>query len=328
MQRPRFLLAGLVVAGVMGAVMVMLMSSEHLEENIDDESRPQVRPPAVEGAFYPSDSSELAGMVSGFLEQAEKDGEAGELVALIVPHAGYVFSGAVAGEAYRQIAGRRYDTVAVVGPSHREAFRGFALSGADEWETPLGKARLDTDARDELMSLQAGFQVRDSAHAREHSIETQVPFLQKTLPEARLLPILMFDSLLPVATVLGEVLADYARERSVLLIASTDMSHYPSYEDAVRVDGKVLEAITRMDAAALEAKTEKMMLEDVAGLKTCLCGEGPVKAVLVAAGALGAQEARVLRYANSGDVPGAPKDRVVGYCAVAIYRSSGAVEEG
>ncbi len=286
-----------------------------------------VRSPAVMGRFYPADPDELDDMVSAYLEEALPAGGEDEIIALIAPHAGYMFSGRVAAEAYRQVAGQRYDTVVVVGPSHHERFRGFALSGADHFETPLGLVEVDRTLRETLLARSA-FRVIDKAHEREHSIEVQLPFLQKVAPEAKLLPILMADASLEAASTLGGVLAELSRAGSVLLVASTDMSHYPTYEDAVRVDGEVLEAIETLDPEEVEAVTERLMSQDVPGLGTCLCGEGPVKAILAAARLLGARSARVLRYANSGDVPGASRERVVGYLAAAIHESGPRSGEG
>lgn len=282
---------------------------------------PTVRPAAVVGTFYPANRDELAAAVASYLAQACPARHEGDLVALIVPHAGFVYSGLVAAEAYRQVVGRHYDTVVVAGPSHQVAFRGFAVSGADQWETPLGRVKLDQAGRNELLRLLSGAQVFDPAHAPEHSIEVQLPFLQAVAPDATLLPVLMPDGSLAAAQELGEALARYAQGRSVLLVASSDMSHYPGYEDAVRVDREVLSAIERLDAAHLEATVTELLARGVPGLSTCLCGQGAVKAILVAARALGADRVEVLHYANSGDVPGAPRDRVVGYCAVGIYRS-------
>jgi len=143
------------------------------------------------------------------------------------------------------------------------------------------------------------------------------------LGEFKLLPLLMSDFSKQNCTALAEALAEWARGRRVLLIASTDMSHYPPYDDAVRVDRETLKAIATMDPGEVAATTKQLMSQGVPGLSTCLCGEGPVKAVLEACQLLGADRVEVLRYANSGDAPQGPRHNVVGYCAVAIYRMKG-----
>jgi len=285
--------------------------------------QPVVRPAAVAGTFYPADASELGAEVQQYLAQVESSASPGALVALIVPHAGYMYSAPVAAYAYRLLEGRSYDTVVAVGSSHRVPFTGFALTGADAWATPLGRVQIDREACDHLGESLPDARLLDAAHSVEHSIEVQLPFLQTVLGDFRLLPILMGDDSRESCSSLAQAIAEYARGHSVLLIASTDMSHYPSYEDAVRVDRETLAAIETMEADRVAETTRRLLAENTPNLGTALCGEGPVKTVLMAARQLGADQARVLRYANSGDVPGVPHTRVVGYGAVALYRASG-----
>ena len=285
--------------------------------------QPVVRPAAVAGTFYPAEASELEAAVQQYLSQVEPSASPGALVALIVPHAGYMYSASVAAHAYRLLEGRSYDTVIVIGPSHRVPFTGFALTEADAWATPLGRVQIDREAGDHLGADLPNARLLEAAHSVEHSIEVQLPFLQTVLEDFRLLPILMGDDSRESCSSLAWALAEYTRGRSVLLIASTDMSHYPSYDDAVRVDRQTLAAIETMEADRVAETTGRLLAENTPDLDTALCGEGPVKTVLMAARQLGADQARILRYANSGDVPGVPRTGVVGYCAVALYRSSG-----
>jgi hypothetical protein len=283
----------------------------------------QVREPAVAGSFYPAESSALRKAVEQFIGQAQVARERGELIALIVPHAGYEYSGKVAGCAYRQIEGRKYDTVVIVGPSHRVPFRGVALSGAGAWRTPLGHVPIDADAERAVAAADSKAQVLPEAHEVEHSVEVQVPFLQCTLKRFALVPVTMVDFSQTNCEALASALASIARRKRVLLVASSDMSHYPDYADAVRVDKATLRAIETLDARAVEKAAAREMSAGTANLATVLCGEGPVKTILMAARKLGANRVRVLRYANSGDVSGGDRSRVVGYCAVAIYRVKG-----
>ena len=285
--------------------------------------QPVVRPAAVAGTFYPTEASELGADIRQYLSQVEPSPCPDTLVALIVPHAGYLYSAPVAAYAYRLLEGSSYDTVVVVGPSHRVPFTGFALTGADAWATPLGVVQIDREACDHLGESLPNARLLEAAHSVEHSVEVQLPFLQTVLGDFRLLPILMGDDSGESCSSLAQAIAEYARGRSVLLIASSDMSHYPSYEDAVRVDRQTLAAIETMEADRVAETTRRLLAENTPNLDTALCGEGAVKTVLTAARLLGADQARVLRYANSGDVPGVPHTRVVGYCAVALYRSSG-----
>ena len=309
----------LVVAGV---VLVRSIPRQSVRAFASGRGEPKVRAPAVMGTFYPLAATQLREAVRRYLDAAETAEGPGELVALIVPHAGYSYSGPVAGFAYRRLVGRSYETVAVVGPSHRVPFSGVALSGFDEWYTPLGRVKVDRAGSDAVKESHPKARVVDAAHEPEHSIEVQLPFLQEALGEFQLLPVLMADFSSENCASLARALAEWARGRRVLLVASTDMSHYPAYDDAVRVDKETLRAIETMEAQEVAATTRKLMAQGVPRLSTCLCGEGPVKTILMAARLLGADSARVLKYANSGDVPHGAREGVVGYCAVALYRSN------
>jgi len=279
-----------------------------------------LRDPAVAGMFYPLEPSELRANVEQYLKGSERAELPGRILAVIVPHAGYQFSGGVAAHAYRQLEGEEYDTVVLVGPSHRLPFRGAALSAANRWLSPLGPVAVDERGGEALLAAGEGFQTLDDAHGEEHSLEVQLPFLQTVLGDFKLLPVLMSDFSRDNCRRLAAAIADYARDRAVLLVASTDMSHYPSYEEAVRADTETLSAIESLDADRVAEVTQGILARRIPNLGTCLCGEGPVKVVLEAARLLEADYVRVLHYANSGDVAGAPRDRVVGYCAVAICR--------
>jgi hypothetical protein len=283
----------------------------------------QVRDPVAAGSFYPADPALLRKSVEQFLRQAVAAKERGELVGLIVPHAGYEFSGKVAGCAYRQIEGRKYDDVVIVGPSHRAAFRGVALSGAAAWRTPLGEVPVDREAERAIAAADSRARILPDGHAAEHSVEVQLPFLQLALKSFHIVPVSMMDFGDVNCESLAKALAGIARRKKVLLIASSDMSHYPSYEDAVRVDKHTLKAIESLDARAVERAAAVEMGKGTPNLETVLCGEGPVKTILKAARIIGANRARVLRYANSGDTPGGGRNRVVGYCAVVIYKIKG-----
>jgi AmmeMemoRadiSam system protein B/AmmeMemoRadiSam system protein A len=322
MKRPSrpilILIGGLLVAGVIAVRCVPRGAARSLTSV---HAEPTVRAPAVMGSFYPAQTSVLRSDVERYLREADEPTPSGDLVALIVPHAGYPYSAPVAAHAYRLLAGRHFDTVAVIGPGHRVPIQGAALSGLDEWFTPLGLVKTDRSAADAIMKAYPAARVFDPAHDPEHSIEVQLPFLQLTLGDFRLLPILMTDFSQNNCSRLAQAIAGWAGDKSVLLIASSDMSHYPSYDDAARVDAETLKAIETMDAGEVAATTRKLMAQGVPGLVTALCGEGPVETILLAARLLGANKVEVLKYANSGDRPLAPKQGVVGYGAIAIYRT-------
>jgi AmmeMemoRadiSam system protein B/AmmeMemoRadiSam system protein A len=322
MKRPSRL-ALLVTGAVVGAAIVLVRTIPRQSSagTTPGRAAPTIRRAAVAGTFYPAAADDLREDVRRYLGEASAAPSSAELVALIVPHAGYVFSGPAAGYAFRALEGREYDTVVVVGPSHRVPFRGAALSEVEQWSTPLGRVDIDRAACEAVAKTYGGARFLEGAHQQEHSIEVQLPFLQTALGGFKLLPLLMADFSTENCNSLGEALAEWCRGRSALLVASSDMSHYPAYKDAARVDGETLEAIKTLDPDRVAATTRELMSQGVPGLSTCLCGEGPVRTVLTAARLLGADQVQVLRYANSGDVPQGSRERVVGYCAVAIYRT-------
>jgi len=321
--RPAIGLLAIVAAASLGVVASKRKTSRPAAAADAHSASPQVREPVAAGAFYPAEAAALRKSVERFINQARPAKEPGELVALIVPHAGYEYSGKVAGCAYRQIVGRKYDDVVIVGPSHQVPFRGAALSGAAAWRTPLGEVPIDREAESAIAAADSRARVLPDGHALEHSIEVQLPFLQVALKGFHIAPVSMMDFGDVNCESLAKALVAIARRKKMLLIASSDMSHYPSYEDAVRVDKRTLKAIESLDARAVEKAAALEMGKRTPNLQTALCGEGPVKTILMAARGLGANRVRVLCRANSGDVPGGTRSQVVGYCAVAIYRVKG-----
>jgi len=268
-----------------------------------------IRRSVIAGTWYPGTKAELARMVDGFLANAKKEELGGELTGLIAPHAGYAYSGQVAAYAYKQLEGLDFPIVAVVSPVHRMFVGRYAVTAKRYYETPLGLVEVSgelVDALDEAVGLNRV--ERDD----EHSLEIQLPFLQRVLGRFKLLPVMMGDQSLPTCRALGEALAGVLRGRRALLVASTDLSHFHPYDTAMRLDRVVLDHIERFDPEGLALDLERGRCE--------ACGGGPVIAVMLAAKALGANRARVLKYANSGDVTG-DRWQVVGYMAGAIYKA-------
>jgi hypothetical protein len=257
-----------------------------------------VRPPAVAGLFYPDDATELRALVSECLTGAAPSGPVPK--ALIAPHAGYEYSGPVAGRAYACLKGARgtITRVVLLGPSHRVAFAGLALSSASWFSTPLGDIPVDQDAVARLRALPQ-VMVLDQAHAREHSIEVHLPFLQVVLGDFGLVP-LVVGTASPADV--GEVLELLWGGPETLIVASSDLSHYRDYATAQRMDAAT--------SAAIEALRDEDLGDDDA------CGRIPVSGLLRVARRLGLQ-ARTLDLRNSGDTAG-PRDQVVGYGAYVI----------
>ena len=269
-----------------------------------------VREPVVAGTFYPGESEELASTVDLLLDAAGPQDVSGDIVALIAPHAGYVYSGGVAAHAYAAVRGQEYDTVIVVAPSHRVAFRGASVFDGSSYETPLGRVSVDREVVDALRGLGLGFDPR--AHAQEHSLEVQVPFLQRSLEPFTIVPIVMGEQSEASVRTLGAAIARVVSDRSdsrFLLVASTDLSHYHSQKEASALDAVAVESVEAFDPEELLRALSRGECE--------ACGGGPTAAVLVAARELGADRADVLKYATSGDVTG-DMSQVVGYMAAVV----------
>ena len=282
--------------------------------NTNPETDSEVRAPVVAGAFYSGDAGELARDVDRYLAAAERPELAGEVVAVISPHAGYVYSGGVAAPGYEAVEGRRFDTVIVVAPSHRLAFRGASIYGGDGYATPLGTVPVDSDLAAAVRGKSSSIGYEPGAHAAEHSLEVQVPFLQRTLGEFSIVPIIMGDQSIGSARILAAAIAsavEGAEGKRVLLVASTDLSHYHDDDTARRLDARVVRAVEDFDPEGL--------LESLARGECEACGGGPMATVMMAARELGADRARVVKYATSGDTSG-DKSQVVGYLAAVITR--------
>jgi hypothetical protein len=254
-----------------------------------------IRPPAVAGMFYPGGARELRATVQRFLEGAEaRQGPAPK--ALIVPHAGYVYSGPVAASAYALLAPHRgrYNRVILLGPSHRVPIPGLALSGASAFRTPLGDVSLDEESVTGLDLPEIG--ISGDAHRFEHSLEVQLPFLQSVLDEFTLVPLVVGDA---APETVAAVLHRLWGGPETLVVISSDLSHYLPHEEARRRDGRTCEAIERLDG-------EGIGYDDA-------CGAMPVRGLLLEAKRRG-MEVTTLDLRNSGDTAGS-RDRVVGYGA-------------
>lgn len=269
-----------------------------------------VRKSPIAGSWYPGTPEALARDVDRYLNQVPAQTIPGVLVGLIVPHAGYMYSGPVAAYAYKLLEKRSFDVVAVVSPSHRAYYRGNAITEKRYYWTPLGTVPVDEEL---VTALARHAPVTRVPQDQEHSLEIQLPFLQRTLAEGwTLLPVMMgADHSLAASQVLGTGLAAVLKDRRALLVASTDLSHFHNEATAHRLDQMVLDRVNAFDPEGLA--------EALAANRCEACGGGPVVAVMLAAQALGATEARVLRYATSADVTG-DRSNVVGYMAAALTR--------
>ena len=278
----------------------------------------RVRPPCVAGQFYPSSADQLRGMVSGYIEAAQGPQLSGDLIAVMAPHAGYIYSGAVAGYSYAALKDRHVRTVILIGPSHHGMpLTGAALSSYDAWETPLGTVPVNQEINQRLLAASSRFRLQDAAHANEHCIEVQVPFLQSVLAEFSIVPVVFADAGRANVTAIAEAVASVADDATVI-IASTDLSHYPEQKAASEVDHAILGAICTMDADRIETVDREQLARGIANLHCTACGLGPVVACMEAARKLGASRGTLLHYANSADAEPGTAARCVGYGAVAF----------
>ena len=270
-----------------------------------------IRRAAVAGSWYPRSAATLASAIDAHLAAADCGGAAvgGDLAALIAPHAGLMYSGPVAAHAYRLLRGRAFDVVVLVGPSHFAGFDGVALYPSGAFETPFGLARIDEDCARAIAAATPVVHQHAAAHLREHSLEMQLPFLARVAPNVPIVPLVMGYQTAETATALGDALAAALRGRKALLIASTDLSHYHDAAAAAALDRVVIDCVRRFDADGLQAALDAEPRH--------ACGGGPTVSVMHAAHALGAREAAILNYADSGDVSG-DKSSVVGYLAAAL----------
>ena len=273
---------------------------------------------AVAGSWYPDNPTRLAVELDLYLAKAAVEMPSRSPRALIAPHAGLTYSGPVAAFAYKLLSGTTYRSIVLVGPSHFVPFRGVSIWPAGHWQTPFGAIAVDTDLAHAIRM--ECFDVVDlpSAHGREHSLEMQLPFVAHLQPGALIVPLVMGHQTRETAFALGDGIARAIRaaasndssDSNVLLIASSDLSHYEDAKVASRMDAVMVGHVETLDPEGLMTTLEHEPRH--------ACGGGPMVAVMHAARQLGASEAQVLRYADSGDVSG-DKSSVVGYLAAVVF---------
>lgn len=271
------------------------------------------RPAAVAGTWYPASAGALTREVDGYLDAASPEC-AGRIRAIIAPHAGLMFSGPVGAYAYKAIAGQRYEVAVLVGPSHFVPFQGVALYPEGAFATPLGPVVIDPLTAASL-GQSGPIVAMPAVHAREHSLEMQLPFLRRVCPDLPIVPLLMGDQTRSTIEHLAISLSGVLRTRQALLIASTDLSHYFDATTAAGLDGEVLSRVDRFDVTGLFEVFEGYREADRG--RFVGCGMGAALSVLLAARTLGARDARVLRYGHSGEISG-DHGGVVGYMAAAV----------
>jgi AmmeMemoRadiSam system protein B/AmmeMemoRadiSam system protein A len=245
----------------------------------------------------------------------------GKPIAILVPHAGYVYSGPVAAYGFRQLEGKPYDVAVIIAADHQQPLSSpLSVWAEGGFETPLGVVPVDVELAEALIAADPRIKFEPASHEGEHAIEIELPFLQRVCPGCRIVPVLMGTDNKEVVQALADTLLTTLPGRRAIVIASSDLSHYPAYNDARAVDGATLAAIETSNPARVRQTTDGSMNAGFSNLFTCACGEGPILVAMRVAQGLGANTVTVLRYANSGDVPFGDRERVVGYGAVMFWR--------
>ncbi len=281
------------------------------------------RPSPIAGQWYPGDARRLAASVDGYLADAALPELAGEVVAVMAPHAGHIYSGPVAGYAFAALRGLQPDLVAVISPMHHYAVPGLLTTAHAAYRTPLGDLLVDSaslQALDDLLKKKLGAGLAYVKNDPEHSLEIELPFLQRVLGAEigqaapfRLLPVMVRAQDAHTIQMLGEALAEVLAGRRAVLVASTDLSHFYPQKVAQVLDAEVMQRVAAFDPqAVLSAEDEGVGFA---------CGRGALAAVMWASKSLGANTAQVLRHATSGDVTG-DHTQVVGYGAAVFTRAS------
>jgi AmmeMemoRadiSam system protein B/AmmeMemoRadiSam system protein A len=282
------------------------------------------------GNWYPADPAKLQAAVEAYVSQAKAEPIPGQLLAVVVPHAGYVYSGIVTGYAFRamQAAGCAGRTIAVIGDSHSgNGSAEIAVWAAGAFETPLGTIPVDEEVAQAVVAADSRIKFDREAFKAEHPVENQLPFIQSVCPNARIVPIVMREPSLENAQVLADALVAASRKsqggQAPLIVASTDLSHYHPYEEAQKMDEVALQAIASLDPEAVVDSPQRCAELGLGGGDTLtMCSQGAVMTALIAARQMGANQATILYHATSGDVPLGDRTQVVGYGAVALWQST------
>jgi len=265
-----------------------------------------IREPAVSAMFYPGNPDVLRSDITGYLKNAIFDPVEGDVVGMVSPHAGYVYSGQVAAYGYKSLLDKVYDAVIVIAPSHRAYFEGVAIQNKGGYKTPLGIVEIDEDIAEGILKQSGKVNVNLKAHTGEHSLEVQLPFLQVVLSSFKLVPLVMGMQDLSICEELSGCLYEVIKKsgKHCLIVGSSDLSHYHPYDKAVNLDNIIVKHLEKFDI--------KGLAEDFNRNKCEACGFGTMITAMKVSEKCGATVSRVLKYANSGDVSG-DKSGVVGY---------------
>jgi hypothetical protein len=285
-----------------------------------------LRHPVVSGLFYPEGAQELEQTVDGYVAKADRaslyktireqtgipDPETLTPIALVAPHAGYIFSGAVQACSYSLLSGREIDTVVIVGPAHQVSFKGISVNLDGAFKTPLGLVDVDLDFAKGLISYNKHICDNEESHLTEHSIEVQLPFVQRVVPKAKIVAVLIGDQRWETSLLLKDALLSVmnARPGRYVLVVSTDLSHYHAHVEAAELDKVLMNDLRKMSAESF--------FSDIQAGNAEACGFGGIITGMLLARERGKGKAAILSYRDSGEVSG-DRRRVVGYLSASLY---------
>ncbi len=275
-------------------------------------------PSVVAGSFYPSQPKVLTKLLDGYAKELHPMELPGQAVGMILPHAGYAYSGPVAALGYLSLT-EQYEFIIVAGPSHFVPFQGASIFAGESVQTPLGDLAVDQEAAQALMVSHESLREFPAAWEREHSVEVHFPLIKKFLPKTKVVPIVTGHCVGRYSEALAGALAKLGRTRKFLFVASSDLSHYPDYATASTKDQEFLKAVLTGDPDQVDQADNRILGEHHPNLQCTHCGSEPVQAILQYGKVTGAKNIRLMKYQNSGDVT-KDKSRVVGYAAVAFCR--------
>lgn len=278
------------------------------------------------GRWYPADPGNLQDAVTSYIGAAKVEPIPGRLLGLIVPHAGYIYSGEVAGYAFHvlQVAGCDDQTVVLIGDTHTGNGQAqIAVWALGTFETPLGRVPVAEEIAQAIVAADPRIEFDREAFQAEHPVENQLPFIQAACPGARIVPVVVRQPSLQNAQALADALVAALDQEAAYIVASTDLSHYYPYAQARQIDEVALQAIVSLDPQAVADSSRRCTELGIAANPGTMCSQGAVMAAMLAARQMGADGASVLHYANSGDTPIGQREQVVGYGAVALWQSDG-----
>ena len=273
-----------------------------------------IRESVVAGSFYPGNSYDLKAQINEYLNAAKTE-NIENIIGLVCPHAGYLYSGQIAACAYKQVLGKKFESAVIIAPSHSEYFEFNSVFNGKAYQTPLGIVEVDTVGCLKLANTpnySDYIKTSNYGHRSEHSLEVQLPFLQTVLKDTKIIPVVMGSQNRANVESLGNAIGEVFSGDNILIIASTDLSHYHPYSIAGELDKKAEDLIKGFNPQRF---TEAIVNEELE-----MCGGGPVAATMIASSALGADSSMILCRKNSGDITG-DKSAVVGYLSAAFYKS-------